>query len=335
MRAKLIFLVVLAGVVSLWYTLSISTKLPVFSYSKEEAPRMLFVGDVMLGRAVEDILLSASSASFFDQVASLHSAHANTIINFEASMRKDHVRTPDMTFALAVHKDVVPLLSRIGVTHASLANNHTSDFGREGLEYTRTTLQASEIQTFGSPYATSGPMVSTLTLGDTKVALFGISAAGVPFERDHVAAIMATYASSTDVQIAYIHWGTEYKHSHSRVQRKIAKELVQLGFDLIVGHHPHVAQDIDIINGVPVFYSLGNYVFDQYFSTEVQRGVALSVGVESDELSIKLIPVGSNRSMPYILENEERLEVLKAIAQESDKKWRSTIVRGEIRSSIR
>ena len=82
--------------------------------------------------------------------------------------------------------------------------------------------------------------------------------------------------------IVSIHWGEEYEIESNTPQKRIAHELADAGTDIIVGHHPHVAQETELYNGSLILYSLGNFVFDQGFSPETMRGLVARVTVSSD-----------------------------------------------------
>ena len=128
-----------------------------------------------------------------------------------------------------------------------------------------------------------------------------------------------------------IHWGTEYKETHSSTQELLAKVLVDAGADLIVGHHPHVVEDVQIVDGVVVFYSLGNYIFDQYFDDDVQTGLVLSLSLTGTP-EVSLLPVTSlgRLSQPSFMSPAKQQEFLSALARKSDKNLAASIKKGVI-----
>jgi poly-gamma-glutamate synthesis protein (capsule biosynthesis protein) len=111
--------------------------------------------------------------------------------------------------------------------------------------------------------------------------------------------------------IIYPHWGNEYQTSHSAKQEETAHDMVDAGADLIIGSHPHVVQDSEIYKNKPIFYSLGNFVFDQTFSQETQRGLIIGVSIEKDSLTISFVPVESNQLKPRISTGNSREELIK------------------------
>jgi poly-gamma-glutamate synthesis protein (capsule biosynthesis protein) len=139
------------------------------------------------------------------------------------------------------------------------------------------------------------------------------------FDREAAKKIVSGLASSTDFTIINIHWGTEYEHQFNKLQKEIAHELVDAGADIIIGHHPHVVQGMEMYQGKPIFYSLGNFVFDQYFSPDTQEGLAVglnlspnpSPGQERGELEINLFPIKSRASQMELMRGEEKEKFLK------------------------
>ena len=106
---------------------------------------------------------------------------------------------------------------------------------------------------------------------------------------------------------------------------------------MIVGHHPHVVQGVDFIEGVPVFYSLGNYVFDQYFSKDVQEGLVISVNNLDEAMEISLLPVTSKTtlSQPQPMKPKDHADFLKKLARKSHPDLEDFITRGLISTDVK
>ena len=126
-----------------------------------------------------------------------------------------------------------------------------------------------------------------------------------------------------------MHWGVEYANTNSATQRKLAQTLSKLGVDIIVGHHPHVVQNIELIDNTLVFYSLGNFIFDQYFSVPVQQGLVLKL---DSDLGIELLPVSSEevRVQPAFMAKEKRKLFLESLSRRSDIRLVEDILMGKI-----
>ncbi|MFH2018657.1 MAG: CapA family protein, partial [bacterium] len=100
----------------------------------------------------------------------------------------------------------------------------------------------------------------------------------------------------SDFIIANVHWGQEYQKTSNSLQRKLARELIDLGVDAIIGHHPHVVQEMEIYKNRPIFYSLGNFVFDQYFSEATQQELGVGLVFRDKSISAYVFPLQSVKS---------------------------------------
>lgn len=114
------------------------------------------------------------------------------------------------------------------------------------------------------------------------------------------------------VLIALPHWGPEYDFTPSHLQRQTARMLVDLGADVVVGNHPHVVQGIERIGDVPVFYSLGSFLFDQTWGIHTRESVLLRMTFEGPRLvSWSLIPlVYDEEGVIHLAQGERAEEIL-------------------------
>lgn len=304
-----------------------------FDYSRTTPESALFVGDVMLARDVESRIADIGNERFFERVRPLHQASKYVIANFEASIPEEHVPTPAMTFSFSVDESLVSLLDDAQISHVSLANNHAFDNGEEGYENSFKVLTEASLTAFGHPMNITASSSSIITLDERKIGIVGIHSVWKEPSRDAIVEEMKRLTSVTDIQIVYIHWGNEYIGTHSPAQEEFAQFLVKSGADIIIGHHPHVIEDIQLVEGVPVFYSLGNYVFDQYWNTEVRTGLALRLSVERHAYVFDLIPIAIDRAQPRLMNDEEASVVLTALASVSDPALKTAIAAGSLRVS--
>jgi poly-gamma-glutamate synthesis protein (capsule biosynthesis protein) len=313
----------------------------VFSYQKQTAnlakddtveyQSMVFVGDIMLARNVEYLMNKKGDHypfSGFD--LGLMSPSPAVFGNFEASIPTEHKETPVGSLTFSVKESFGEVLRYAGVSHLSLGNNHSFDYGIEGYNNTKDVLTRSLIQTFGNEYAIDSESITYIDLYEHKIAVLGINLL-MPFNKDEINDLVKHSVNRSDIQIAYVHWGEEYDLHHSAAQEKLATLLVDSGIDLIVGHHPHVTQDVDMISGVPVFYSLGNYVFDQYFSKDVQEGLVLALTYK-DGFIIDILPVSSqdNKSQPNLMSPDKHVDFFTSLAKKSDELLQESVMRGRI-----
>lgn len=293
---------------------------------------LLLVGDIMLARQVERYMRAEGLDYPFREISGLLASSTYVLGNFEASVPQVHVPTPSMGFQFSVAEDIARSLTSAGITHVGLANNHAHDFGREGYAHAIAVLRDAGMVAHGSPARVAPEDVMLIPLGETILAVVPIYAV-VSYPNDAELEDAFAYAEAEgDITIPYIHWGNEYELVHHRGQEAFAQRLIALGADMIVGHHPHVVQDIQVYEGVPVFYSLGNFIFDQYWNAEVRGGLALDVSSHEGSMEVELIPLQSvERSMPGVLKGEARETFLEALALRSDPTLAEGVRSGRLR----
>ncbi len=246
--------------------------------------KILFIGDVMLSRHVET-LAERSALSFdrhFSEVAPFFSTFDLVVANLEGPIPVVHQKTPDFSTRFSFKREAIEALKRAGVDVVSLANNHTFDFGEDDFFHTKTVLGEVGIEQFGHPIDPALGDIYVTELAGQSVAFVGLHDATVRLDREKAVERIKEAGESSDLVIVSIHWGTEYvTHSNAR-QQELAHTFIDAGADLVIGHHPHVRQESELYNGKMIYYSLGNFLFDQYFSTETQRGLGVEVELLPD-----------------------------------------------------
>ncbi len=304
-------------------------------FGKEESvqnyDQIIFVGDVMLARHVERLMERNGDDYPFTKIDLKMNSDSALVGNFEASVPKIHQPTPDYKLSFSVREKHLPLLRSFGFTHFSLANNHSYDHGSDGYKNTMLKLQESGLTGFGHPVRVATSSVAFISVAEQKIAIIALHTLFSPSSPDDLREVFEFANSQSDQQIVYVHWGEEYKLRPNESQQKLAKLLVDLGADLIVGHHPHVVQGIEEVGGVPVFYSLGNFIFDQYFSKDVREGLVLVVR-DDNGLKVDIRPVFSysNSSQPEFMQDEQKKAFLKSLSERSSKHLAEQITEGHI-----
>jgi poly-gamma-glutamate capsule biosynthesis protein CapA/YwtB (metallophosphatase superfamily) len=294
---------------------------------------MLFAGDILLGRFVETLMDRFDDGYAFAHISSTLQGYDAVVGNLEGPIVTDHEPTPytSMTFSMA--SSVAALLRENHFTHLSLANNHTDNQGTAGIRETRMYLQGADLTPFGEPYRTAEDGVAYLAIGGHTVALVGVNATGLEKPATEAKELVGRLraANAGSFIVVFAHWGDEYQNEASDTQQELAHALVDSGANLIIGSHPHVIQNIEAYHGAPIFYSLGNFIFDQYFSKETQEGLLVRASFDGDAVTYELLPVVSKESQPALAAGAERLAMLTALAARSDEGLRAAIRRGVIR----
>ncbi len=296
-----------------------------------DSQKIYFVGDLMLARNVERRLVDSGVRDALSNFLPFWS-NEFVVANFESAVPIVHLPTPDFTFQFSVNKILLLGLQASGVTHVSLANNHAFDFGVAGYQNTVTEIDNVGITTFGHPYILGSSSVTLIPMSDREVAVIGLNLIANEIDFEGLKKTIEQLSQTTALQIVYVHWGEEYQQMQSQSQRNIATQLAEIGVDMIVGHHPHVMQGVEYINNTLVFYSLGNFLFDQYFSAEVQNGLMLALQIKPQTFEVAVIPVSSENSKvkPFILEGESKTKILEKLSELSDESLKNSLLAGEL-----
>lgn len=294
----------------------------------EENQNIFFLGDIMLARDVERRLGSKPLQYAFLDLPMLKEA-AGVVGNFEAAVPEEHVSTPDFAMKFSVDPEMLSVIELGGVTHLSLANNHALDYFEDGYRHTYETLKSQGFEAFGHPLRLDENSVSYLNIGGRAMALIALNATYGELPTMWIE-VLETASEMSDTQIAYIHWGEEYELSHSKAQEALAHDLIDAGFDLVIGHHPHVVQDVEHYKNGIIFYSLGNFIFDQYWDDDVSEGLMLELVVEKKNLAVILHPVETKttRVRPRLMDENEKTAFLKELSERSSATLKTAIRQG-------
>jgi AmmeMemoRadiSam system protein B len=280
-----------------------------------------FVGDVMLDRGVRSKIESQGVEYPWVEVQRyLKGAHVR-IANLEGTISEDtSIATVDPPFRFTFAPEFVEVMGEL-VDVVSLANNHSRDRDFDGEVATQQWLDRLEIDWFGG-YATGEPVYRYESVSIVGYHQFGIHYPDLtPFIKKE--------QEKGQFVIVFPHWGEEYVARPQEGQRELANKMVKAGADLIIGSHPHVIQGIELIDGVPVVYSLGNFVFDQIaLGTDV--GMSATVLLDDSGGMIYLSPVATANGQPTPLADEEAKTIFQTIAGLSSEELESHILTGVI-----
>lgn len=281
---------------------------------------LLLGGDVMLGRTVGDQI--ARGVDPLAGIRPLLDRAAWKLVNLECVVSDKGSSTAGKRYSLRAPLEAIPLLAAARINAVSLANNHATDFGREGLLDSIARLQAQDIAAIGAgetlehayaPHfftARDGTKVALIALSDIDDDLAAndllIAKAG---ERERVARAITEARAGAAFVLCLVHWGDENTEKVTERQRELARWLIDREVDAVVGCHSHCLQPMDFYHGRPVIYSLGNLVFDGAPGLPAwNKGELLEVDLGragSREASFRLIPVRLDaRGFPHSADDD-------------------------------
>ncbi len=264
----------------------------------EKDRTIVFTGDIMLSRGIDFYMRKYGDFRYpLLKVADFLNAADIAFGNLEGPI-SDSGKNQGSLYSFRADPRAVEGLKLAGLDVLSLANNHILDWGREALEDTLKLLRINGIEPVGAGanYAQANDPVA-LRAGEAKIAFFAYtnlyprsfeateSRAGVSsFEPEIIKKKIFDTRSYADIIVVSLHWGEEYAKIPNAFQKQFARELIDAGADFVIGHHPHVIQKHERYKNGWIFYSLGNFVFDQGFSEETMLGSAVKVTVRNRKI---------------------------------------------------
>ncbi len=270
-------------------------------------------GDVMFDRGIRLFAERNGYDSLFDEsIVSLFKKADIAVVNLEGPITSYPSKTlingksmETLTFTFSPKARTA--LRDAGISMVSLANNHTDNFAFLGFMETQDWLEDAGISWFGNPWNSTSTKMSREKTSDTKspiatvVTKNGITVAFVGYHSfqlgiDRVIAEIKRVSAPNVFTIVMPHWGEEYSTVASERMRSQTQAFVAAGADAIIGAHPHVVMNQEWMGGVPVFYSIGNLLFDQYFSPEVMRGNIAELHITQDASGVKLDRISTHET---------------------------------------
>ncbi len=273
---------------------------------------LTFVGDLMLDRGVENSVLKNFNNDYGALFENLGIFKKDDIsfANLEGPASDVGVDRRNL-YSFRMNPTTIPALSGAGIDIVSVANNHVGDWGRDAYADTLSRLKENEIlYTGGGISSKEAEQPTIIEKYGMKIGFLGFSdvgpdwmkvsqdQAGLPTQTGLLLAnnprfeeIIKNASKKVDHLVVSFHFGDEYKTIHNERQEDLAHKAVDNGARIVVGHHPHVAQDVEIYSPKDcmksscagyIAYSLGNFIFDQAFSENTMQGLMLEVKLGRD-----------------------------------------------------
>lgn len=293
---------------------------------------IIFAGDVLLSDYVlENYKNQGIGGVVNDTLLSQLQSADITVVNEEFPFGTTGTKAEDKQFTFRVNPSYITVLQEMGVDAVTLANNHVLDFGEEALLETMETLDSA-----GILYAGAGDSVERakqVQKMEVNGKTYGMLAASrvIPVTswnvENHTPGVFCTYdvtalvkeiqqaKKECDYLAVYVHWGVERNNQPEDYQRNLAKQYIDAGADVVIGSHPHVLQGIEFYQGKPIFYSLGNFIFNQ--SIDKTMAVKLEIPEEGEPM-IRLLPASAQNARTGILEDTGAEELYRYVESISE-----------------
>lgn len=249
------------------------------------------VGDLGLGRHITSTARSKNNFSWsFQKVSHLLQQNDYNLANLESPIIKDCPKGETGTFTFCGDIRFLPELQKNKFIF-NLANNHIFNYGQNGFSQTKEFLDEYQIGYFYSHLLDTEFFQKNIN--GVSFGFLGFDYITNPnLETNYLVDLVKKYDSQVDWLIVSIHWGNEYLPSPEKWRVTLAHQLVDAGVDIIHGHHPHVLQSKEIYRSKPIYYSLGNFVFDQNWSTETSTSEIINLTVtKTNIINTQTIPL--------------------------------------------
>ena len=291
------------------------------------------VGDVTLGDDVNLSPMSSISSSvaangmtfFFDKVRNILNTDDITFANFEGTLTTRGERE-NKEYAFRGDPSYVEILQDGSIEAVTLANNHSQDYGEVSLTDTQQYLDEAGIEWC------LGDKIAWLEEGGARTALIGIYV--LDEQQGKAEQVERTVREArrlgADLVITAFHWGSEKSTYPDETQQMLAHTAINAGADLVVGHHPHVLQGIEIYEGKYIAYSLGNFCFGGNSNPSdsdtmiFQQNFRVTADHQVTDGAIRIIPCsvssqeGWNNYQPIPVEGSEKERIKNKIIELSE-----------------
>ena len=303
--------------------------------SSTDSINIIATGDIMPARFVEKRMRALNDYTYpFQNVAEFLKSGDITFGNLETPLLPGkNVITNSMVFR--ADQDITKGLSFAGFDVMSVANNHAMNYQVPGLTSTLQALRKANIAyTGGGKNTDAAHTPAIITVKGKKVAFYAYNDPAIPpgyhgeatptkpgiaaMDIETVKADVQNALKEADFVVVSMHSGREYRKNPTQFQKDFAHAAIDAGASVVIGAHPHVVQPIEYYKNGIIFYSLGNFVFDQFFSDDVKNGLAVKIALPLDKSadakpSAELFPVRLDTIQPRILDGQERTDELKKL----------------------
>ena len=286
---------------------------------------ILAFGDMMLDRGVRAAINKNGAEYPFAQIKNFLQGNDIVVVNAEGPFTDNKSVTlgrKNAPLTFTFDPAILPTLKNLGFTLLGQANNHTLNFGVAGFNHSTTSISEAGLSWFGDPRNTNvKPYIQEIQRGNgenigknysERIAFIGYNEFAYKGLENVLQAIKDVRNKATFI-VVYPHWGTEYNLKFTTAQQKVGHAFIDAGADVVIGMHPHVIEPIENYNGKLIFYSLGNFIFDQASSTPTGKGIAVKISLEHSTTTYNIFPFSIIKQQANLLEGDERQKILDSI----------------------
>ena len=284
-----------------------------------EPIKILFAGDFCPVNRTESLALAKNYNLIFNDIIDVFVGNDINAVNLECPLTLSKSKRLKTGPHQKAHPETIEILKYAGVKLVAMANNHIMDYGSEGVEDTLRLLEMNRIKTVGiGKCFEDAAMEYSLMISDKKIAILNYAENEFlttpdgqyccnPLDKIKIFYDIESAKSKHDFTIVVIHGGNEYYGLPSPRIKKLCRFIVDLGADAIVNHHTHIFSGYEIYNSKPIFYGLGNFVYDWPGKRNSTWNEGYIVKLELGEaICFKIIPYTQNNEKPGVFKLNPR-----------------------------
>ena len=298
------------------FSIALAVSLLSVSAFAADSLSIVFTGDILLDRGVRQVINHRGVDYLFsDGIDSVFREAQIVVGNLECPATK--IEAPVFKrFIFRGEPEWLETLKQHGITHLNLANNHSIDQGREGLLDTKRNIIEAGMIPLGAG-ETMDEAVQPVLLADSPRKVWLVASLRLALEnyaylpdkpcvsQEPMDSLLERVnrlrkADSTAVIIVSLHWGGEHTLQPVPRQRLEARHLLLAGADILICHHTHTLQTIEDFRGKKIYYSIGNFIFDQSKPIN-SKACMVCLRIKEDDLMVETIPVEIRQCVPYIM----------------------------------
>lgn len=257
-----------------------------------EVVDIAFVGDMMFDRHIRELANGQEDGYDYllEEMTDTLNSFDVVVANLEGPVtsyptKATYNQSDPNHYVFTFSPEIVSTLKKNNIRAVNLGNNHIHNFGEGGIRQTTDFLEKDGIGYFGGPVEKD---VLVGEIGDISIGFVSFNQFLNP-DKEKTLEDIQSIEDNTNFIVVYTHWGEEYEEAPNVYQRELAHSFIDAGADVVIGSHPHVVQQKEEYMGKMIYYSLGNFVFDQYFNEEVRCGglVVLKIVKDKEDYSIQ------------------------------------------------
>jgi poly-gamma-glutamate synthesis protein (capsule biosynthesis protein) len=286
----------------------------------DDSIKIVITGDLCPVNRTEKLAMEQDFQSIFNNIVDVLKGNDLLVTDLECPLTVSDEARNKIGPHQKAHPSCIKILQHAGVGLVTLANNHIMDYGSTGVTDTLEACRSNSISTVGigrSPREAAQPYI--LKKGGKSVAILNyaddefITSPDGEYRCNPIDSVGAFYdignaRASNDFVIVIVHGGNEFYELPSPRTRKLYRYLIDLGADTVIAHHTHALSGYEVYRSNPIFYGLGNFIYDWPGKRETawNRGYLVRLNI-SDKLDFELIPLKQSNEKPgvFLLDKSE------------------------------